>query len=476
MTTSINLSAWMQNWQSFTSSKTFKAAIATTFFAFIFSCSFAQPIPLKIQAPAIYKTKELRAPRTVKNQLKTLRAEIASKKLKHSVGYTEVFNTPLSQLAGEAKLTSRQLRAIKTKFANKPFLPDFGITTNFCYAGKKKYDARDHNLVSPVRRQQCGNCWAYAAMAMYETNYIKTNGINPNNINVSEQYVVSCSNGGSCAGGLSYKVFDWMIDNNANVDTEASRPDLGVNGVCPANAPNNNYYATDWGVCRPDGDVSKIASVAKIKEAICKYGAVKTSFTVTNSFRAYTGGVYTGFPSNYSNPSSNHAVLLVGWDDDLGAWLMKNSWGTGWGINGYCWISYGSNNIGRRAIWVKAKKAPKFKPVLTATTTFKPYFPSSQTWINKNSRTSGLTKVVLSNKNKTLQAWGSCSPKDCDWGKTTVQKFAGGAWDYCAVYNSRVAKRSLYIDVQGNTLKVKMISDYKDRRPTKTNTYYFRKK
>jgi hypothetical protein len=59
--------------------------------------------------------------------------------------------------------------------------------------------------------------------------------------------------------------------------------------------------------------------------------------------------------------------MIIGWDDTKQAWLMRNSWSTTWGDSGYAWIKYNSNNIGRRAAWVVAKKlAPGYKfPVRT---------------------------------------------------------------------------------------------------------------
>ena len=182
-------------------------------------------------------------------------------------------------------------------------------------------------------------------------------------IDASEQYAENCVDG-DCSGGFAYKVMEWMVDNNKNLATEAAVPDAGTNQPCAGGTPSTSYYATDWGIVDPSGDISKIASVADIKAAMCKYGPIAASVQVTSLFQNYTNGVFYEFASNYSNPTSNHAVLLVGWDDDKGAWLMKNSWGTDWGEDGYMWIKYNSNNIGRRAAWVIAKKTkPIVRPV-----------------------------------------------------------------------------------------------------------------
>jgi TolA-binding protein len=89
------------------------------------------------------------------------------------------------------------------------------------------------------------------------------------------------------------------------------------------------------------------ASVDEIKSALCKYGPVSSSVAVTPLFRAYTGGVF----DEMSGAFTNHAVVIVGWDDERGAWLMRNSWDTWWGEDGHMWIKYGSNSIGKSAVW-----------------------------------------------------------------------------------------------------------------------------
>jgi cathepsin L len=180
-------------------------------------------------------------------------------------------------------------------------------------------------------------------------------------IDASEQQAGNCTNADACNGGSAYLIFEWMVNNNKNLNTEAASPDLGVNIACPAANPATNYFAIDWGICSATGDISKIASVAEIKQAICTYGSVSASLYVTDLFANYTTGVFYETPSNYTSPTSNHAILIIGWDDSKNAWLIKNSWGatdlgTGdWGENGYGWVDYGTNNIGRRAAWVLAK-------------------------------------------------------------------------------------------------------------------------
>lgn len=141
------------------------------------------------------------------------------------------------------------------------------------YCQFKKYDARTQGYVTPVRDQKCGNCWAYSALGAYEGSFKKING---SFIDASEQYAENCVDG-DCGGGFAYKVMEWMVDNNKNLEKETVVPDAGVNQPCAGGTPSTNYYATDWGVVDPSGDISKIASVAAIKDAICKYGPIAAS-------------------------------------------------------------------------------------------------------------------------------------------------------------------------------------------------------
>lgn len=336
---------------------------------------YAQPVKVQVNPalPQKYVLRESRATPQLQIQLKNLRAESILKKWTFNMGVTGVSLKTRAAITGEAEINITQANLIKAKVANRQLSPAAVNLTKLwatvCYATKNAYDARSSGYVTPVKDQQCGNCWAYSAMGAFEASYKRVNGTV---VDASEQFVVNCSGGGNCGpeGGLAYLVFDWMVDNNKNVAHDATLPDAGAVGACSGGTPVSQNYATDWGVVDPSGDVLKIASVASIKEAICKYGPVAASVNVTNAFQNYTNGVFNETPSNYANPISNHAIVIVGWDDDKNAWLMKNSWGTDWGVDGYMWIDYGSNNIGRRASWVIAKKGLKIiapgviKPVL----------------------------------------------------------------------------------------------------------------
>lgn len=337
-----------------------RPALFTMILSLCFSISLiAQPPVL----PQKYEVRFQQAPLQVRTQITQQRAMITQQKLSFNVGFTHVSGKALQQITGEKEVAPTEVKRIQNYVVSRQISAAAQqliiVWANTCTASGKKWDSRTKNIISPVRDQQCGNCWTYSAVGPYECSYIKVNGIASTGINASEQYALNCSGGGDCGGGLAYKIFEWMVNNNKNLATDAAFPDMGSNGSCPGNTPSTSYYATDWGVVDPSGDISKIASVADIKAAICKYGSVAASVNVTSLFQNYTNGVFFETASNYASPVSNHAISLVGWDDDKGAWLLKNSWGSDWGEDGYMWIKYNSNNVGRRAAWVIAKKAPK---------------------------------------------------------------------------------------------------------------------
>ncbi len=96
--------------------------------------------------------------------------------------------------------------------------------------------------------------------------------------------------------------------------------------------------------------VSYYPSITKIKEAIYNFGPVCSAVYVGQAFHAYTGGLFNACEDGVPN----HAVVLVGWDDRLGAkgaWIMRNSWGRDWGYEGYMYIEYGCSLIGYRACY-----------------------------------------------------------------------------------------------------------------------------
>ncbi|MBL7814658.1 MAG: hypothetical protein JNL70_06600 [Saprospiraceae bacterium] len=445
-----------------------KAYVLFLFGILLSGCIMAQPVVLKQQ----FQVKELNASAALKSELAQQRKLITDQKLSYVVGITSVSGRSISEIAGELPVSNDvqkiQSKNVKLNQSLRTLpLPEGTIvaSASTSCASLSKYDARSAGYITPIRDQKsCGSCWSFGAVGTYEANYLKTNGGNAASLNLSEQQALCCSGGGSCSGGFAYKVFDWMVDNNKSLATESTYPYTAANASCTTTSATN-YGATEWGVVDPSGDINKIASVAEIKKAICEYGAVSASVNVTSSFQNYAGGTYFGTASNYNNPETNHAIVLVGWDDTKGAWLLKNSWGTDWGEDGYMWIKYNSNNVGRRAAWVRAKKiCVKF----------------AGNWKNIDANTGGITKMNVTQTiaYPVIHAYGKCSPSDCDWGNAVAVALPSSyPYEYCSTYNDAAAKRYLYIDLDctDTYMTVKLVSDYHDSRPTRTDVYKFKR-
>lgn len=316
------------------------------------------------------KSRELSAPAAIKSKLEGLRSEIKKSGFTFEVGYTEAMDKPLEQLTGlqvpadaaaraqtqmslSAKMVSDDDEDIK---AHAKVTPGFKAVAPQSLAtggvGSAVFNWVTLGKVTPVRNQlSCGSCWVFGTMAAFETSWaIRNNQM----IDTSEQDVLSCAKtvpggGGSCSGGWMEYVTKYLYLQGTG--TEASKPYTASNGTCTAIA--RPYKASAWGFVAGTG----LPTVAQLKAALVQHGTLSVGVMATSAFQAYTGGVF-----NQQVAGLNHCVAIVGWDDGKGAWLIKNSWGTGWGLGGYMWIKYGANGIGSHAVWVDAKATPPAPP------------------------------------------------------------------------------------------------------------------
>jgi len=220
------------------------------------------------------------------------------------------------------------------------------------------FDWSQRGVVGSVKDQQlCGDCWDFAAVGVFESMYAIRNGGRANLLRLSEEQLLRCNNltnpTCTCCGG--WWAFDYIRDNGLVGASKLAYTSGTV--ACPANSPGcpqvvgRVYKAAAWDYV--DG-ADKVPAPDVIKGALCDHGPLISAVAVTDAFQNYRpqdypGGVFK--EDNVPIGSINHAVMIVGWTPQ--GWIVRNSWGTDWGANGYILIAYGSNNIGYGAAWVE---------------------------------------------------------------------------------------------------------------------------
>jgi C1A family cysteine protease len=221
------------------------------------------------------------------------------------------------------------------------------------------FDWRDVTGPIPVRNQGgCGSCWAFATVGPVE--FVLKN-LTRESVDISEQMLVSCNTAGySCASGGWWDFETLMVQ---GIVSESCFPYVAQDVGCLPRCGSLSYAHVDhWRYVHRSGG---IPSVDVLKQVIIDRGPVAAAVMVGNEFFAYRSGVFDyhmGWASRTDLQLAsvmirnvNHAVVIIGWDDVYRAWLVRNSWGSTWGMGGHMWIQYGVSSIGDGAAYVSVQ-------------------------------------------------------------------------------------------------------------------------
>jgi cathepsin L len=225
---------------------------------------------------------------------------------------------------------------------------------------------QDTGIVTAAKNQQtCGCCWAFATIGTVEAAYARSD---LRLISASEQYLLNEAGRqlGPVTGGLSYScnggwwAFDLLVPNalstlaNPGVPKTVDLPYQLAPGVTPSGI-QLPYRLVTWGYVSSGNNPNVIPSDPEIKRFLIDKGPLAVAVNVDNEslWSIYDGTSVIQEFGNNATLGVDHAIMIVGWDNGKNAWVIKNSWGPGWGSNGFGYIGYQQNNIGWGAAWVQ---------------------------------------------------------------------------------------------------------------------------
>lgn len=241
-----------------------------------------------------------------------------------------------------ADLTHHEFKTTRLGFSPSSLLrfkfnhiEDQQFDDNGVLEAPSEIDWRKSGAVTSVKDQgSCGACWSFSATGAIEgINKIVTGSL----VSLSEQELVDCDRtyNSGCDGGLMDYAYQFIIDNKG-IDTEEDYPYQSRQLLCKKDKLKRRVVTIDGYTDVPPNDEKKLlkaVAVQPVSVGIC--GSAR-------AFQLYSKGIFTGPCSTYLD----HAVLIVGYGSENGVdyWIVKNSWGKSWGMNGYIHMLRNTDN------------------------------------------------------------------------------------------------------------------------------------
>ncbi|MGD0230427.1 MAG: C1 family peptidase [Syntrophorhabdales bacterium] len=245
-------------------------------------------------------------------------------------------------IAGETDISrmpdaQRRLRLGQAKNTNTMGMPIVGTPTPrevATYPTALDWRNNGGDYVTPVEDQgDCGSCWAFSSVAALDSAVLISTKQPGGIVEESEQIMLSCSGAGTCNGGTTNAAAEWL--RSIGDAPESYYPYTATNGSCAK-------ALSGW-----QAQAKKIASwawvtttsptVNALKAGLNTYGPLVVTMEVYQDFYYYTSGVYHHTSGGLEG---GHAILLVGYNDAEQYFIVKNSWGTTWGEQGFFQIAY----------------------------------------------------------------------------------------------------------------------------------------